>query len=93
MFEKVLSASDAGRIGRLVLPKACAEVSLTSPWLPFIHLCIVLLYISYVPKVVWKGTLKARLSSCPGFTETNMIVLWVYRVYIYIYFIHVPETK
>jgi len=26
LFEKVLSASDAGRIGRLVLPKACAEV-------------------------------------------------------------------
>ncbi|XP_024005140.1 B3 domain-containing transcription repressor VAL2 isoform X2 [Eutrema salsugineum] len=25
LFEKVLSASDAGRIGRLVLPKACAE--------------------------------------------------------------------
>lgn len=28
LFEKVLSASDAGRIGRLVLPKACAEVYL-----------------------------------------------------------------
>jgi len=28
LFEKVLSASDAGRIGRLVLPKACAEVLL-----------------------------------------------------------------
>ena len=28
LFEKILSASDAGRIGRLVLPKACAEVSL-----------------------------------------------------------------
>ena len=28
LFEKVLSASDAGRIGRLVLPKACAEVFL-----------------------------------------------------------------
>lgn len=27
LFEKVLSASDAGRIGRLVLPKACAEAS------------------------------------------------------------------
>ena len=27
LFEKMLSASDAGRIGRLVLPKACAEVS------------------------------------------------------------------
>nr|CAB3458985.1 unnamed protein product [Digitaria exilis] len=27
LFEKVLSASDAGRIGRLVLPKACAEDS------------------------------------------------------------------
>ena len=27
LFEKTLSASDAGRIGRLVLPKACAEVS------------------------------------------------------------------
>ncbi|XP_052187292.1 B3 domain-containing transcription repressor VAL1 isoform X2 [Diospyros lotus] len=26
LFEKVLSASDAGRIGRLVLPKACAEM-------------------------------------------------------------------
>jgi hypothetical protein len=26
LFEKMLSASDAGRIGRLVLPKACAEV-------------------------------------------------------------------
>nr|GEZ47093.1 UDP-sugar pyrophosphorylase-like [Tanacetum cinerariifolium] len=26
LFEKVLSASDAGRIGRLVLPKACAKV-------------------------------------------------------------------
>nr|XP_043609785.1 B3 domain-containing protein Os07g0679700-like [Erigeron canadensis] len=25
LFEKVLSASDAGRVGRLVLPKACAE--------------------------------------------------------------------
>ncbi|MCO5551937.1 hypothetical protein L7F22_005444 [Adiantum nelumboides] len=25
LFEKVLSASDAGKIGRLVLPKACAE--------------------------------------------------------------------
>ncbi|KAK4345509.1 hypothetical protein RND71_035685 [Anisodus tanguticus] len=25
LFEKVMSASDAGRIGRLVLPKACAE--------------------------------------------------------------------
>ena len=31
LFEKVLSASDAGRIGRLVLPKACAEVSLIIP--------------------------------------------------------------
>lgn len=31
LFEKVLSASDAGRIGRLVLPKACAEVSLFHP--------------------------------------------------------------
>lgn len=30
LFEKVLSASDAGRIGRLVLPKACAEVQLVS---------------------------------------------------------------
>ena len=29
LFEKMLSASDAGRIGRLVLPKACAEVSIT----------------------------------------------------------------
>lgn len=28
LFEKTLSASDAGRIGRLVLPKACAEVTL-----------------------------------------------------------------
>lgn len=28
LFEKVLSASDAGRIGRLVLPKACAEVKI-----------------------------------------------------------------
>ncbi|XP_051131693.1 B3 domain-containing transcription repressor VAL1-like isoform X2 [Andrographis paniculata] len=28
LFEKVLSASDAGRIGRLVLPKACAEAYL-----------------------------------------------------------------
>ena len=28
LFEKVLSASDAGRIGRPVLPKACAEVVL-----------------------------------------------------------------
>ena len=27
LFEKILSASDASRIGRLVLPKACAEVS------------------------------------------------------------------
>ena len=26
LFEKMLSASDAGRIGRLVLPKKCAEV-------------------------------------------------------------------
>ncbi|ONK67759.1 uncharacterized protein A4U43_C05F3480 [Asparagus officinalis] len=26
LFEKILSASDAGRIGRLVLPKKCAEV-------------------------------------------------------------------
>ncbi|KAK9057524.1 hypothetical protein SSX86_022360 [Deinandra increscens subsp. villosa] len=25
LFEKILSASDAGRIGRLILPKACAE--------------------------------------------------------------------
>ncbi|XP_010553150.1 PREDICTED: B3 domain-containing transcription repressor VAL2 [Tarenaya hassleriana] len=34
LFEKVLSASDAGRIGRLVLPKACAEAyfpSITQP--------------------------------------------------------------
>ncbi|KAL6967827.1 hypothetical protein U1Q18_033637 [Sarracenia purpurea var. burkii] len=30
LFEKVLSASDAGRIGRLVLPKACAEDSQAS---------------------------------------------------------------
>lgn len=30
LFEKVLSASDAGRIGRLVLPKACAEVRIAS---------------------------------------------------------------
>ncbi|KAI3975466.1 hypothetical protein MKX01_004196 [Papaver californicum] len=28
LFEKILSASDAGRIGRLVLPKACAEAYL-----------------------------------------------------------------
>ena len=28
LFEKMLSACDAGRIGRLVLPKACAEVYL-----------------------------------------------------------------
>ncbi|CAI9770736.1 unnamed protein product [Fraxinus pennsylvanica] len=32
LFEKVLSASDAGRIGRLVLPKACAEA-----YFPFIN--------------------------------------------------------
>lgn len=31
LFEKMLSASDAGRIGRLVLPKKCAEVSLMVP--------------------------------------------------------------
>lgn len=31
LFEKVLSASDAGRIGRLVLPKACAEVTFKFP--------------------------------------------------------------
>ncbi|KAL6896870.1 hypothetical protein ACP4OV_007442 [Aristida adscensionis] len=31
LFEKVLSASDAGRIGRLVLPKACAEVAYFPP--------------------------------------------------------------
>ncbi|KAF2296919.1 hypothetical protein GH714_012408 [Hevea brasiliensis] len=30
LFEKVLSASDAGRIGRLVLPKACAEEAQTT---------------------------------------------------------------
>ncbi|KAL0389138.1 UNVERIFIED_CONTAM: B3 domain-containing transcription repressor VAL1 [Sesamum calycinum] len=29
LFEKILSASDAGRIGRLVLPKACAEEAQT----------------------------------------------------------------
>lgn len=48
LFEKVLSASDAGRIGRLVLPKACAEVSVKlsrlyfSPHVlfPFPFLCI-----------------------------------------------------
>jgi hypothetical protein len=38
LFEKVLSASDAGRIGRLVLPKACAEVSLKVHF----HTCLVL---------------------------------------------------
>ncbi|XP_010522012.1 PREDICTED: B3 domain-containing transcription repressor VAL1-like isoform X1 [Tarenaya hassleriana] len=32
LFEKTLSASDAGRIGRLVLPKACAEA-----YFPSIH--------------------------------------------------------
>nr|XP_043635893.1 B3 domain-containing transcription repressor VAL1 isoform X2 [Erigeron canadensis] len=32
LFEKILSASDAGRIGRLVLPKACAEA-----YFPAIH--------------------------------------------------------
>ena len=37
LFEKMLSASDAGRIGRLVLPKACAEVSFSFVlYLPFI---------------------------------------------------------
>jgi len=35
LFEKVLSASDAGRIGRLVLPKACAEVLLDFYFLIF----------------------------------------------------------
>lgn len=36
LFEKVLSASDAGRIGRLVLPKACAEVSSSMSFL-YLH--------------------------------------------------------
>lgn len=34
LFEKVLSASDAGRIGRLVLPKACAEVYVKDKFFP-----------------------------------------------------------
>lgn len=39
LFEKMLSASDAGRIGRLVLPKACAEVSLLEFALKFYVQC------------------------------------------------------
>lgn len=35
LFEKVLSASDAGRIGRLVLPKTCAEVILGFYLMPY----------------------------------------------------------
>lgn len=41
LFEKVLSASDAGRIGRLVLPKACAEVYISiglSSFLAFVYI-------------------------------------------------------
>ncbi|KAJ7520668.1 hypothetical protein O6H91_19G016500 [Diphasiastrum complanatum] len=34
LFEKMLSASDAGRIGRLVLPKACAEAYFPSISVP-----------------------------------------------------------
>lgn len=44
LFEKVLSASDAGRIGRLVLPKSCAEVSLHS----FNNFCLYLFVCAHV---------------------------------------------
>lgn len=42
LFEKMLSASDAGRIGRLVLPKACAEVSF------LVYLNILLIFVAFV---------------------------------------------
>lgn len=47
LFEKVLSASDAGRIGRLVLPKACAEVSFQkqSSSIPLFLVCQLVLFI------------------------------------------------
>jgi hypothetical protein len=38
----MLSASDAGRIGRLVLPKACAEVSF------LVYLNILLIFVAFV---------------------------------------------
>ena len=49
LFEKVLSASDAGRIGRLVLPKACAEVGLEVRFL----ICIFLVCV--VPVFKWSS--------------------------------------
>lgn len=35
LFEKTLTASDVGRLGRMVLPKSCVEVSLVTKHLNF----------------------------------------------------------
>ncbi len=49
LFEKVLSASDAGRIGRLVLPKACAEVGFE------VHFLICIFLVCVVPVFKWSS--------------------------------------
>ena len=55
LFEKILSASDAGRIGRLVLPKACAEVSLKlyslCPFSVLLFLVVLLSLLLYLCKI------------------------------------------
>lgn len=54
LFEKVLSASDAGRIGRLVLPKACAEVCLYFYFLRFLVFCFTFyLFETYLHPLIW----------------------------------------
>lgn len=74
LFEKVLSASDAGRIGRLVLPKACAEVSIDDhldarynyvyctmlPELPKLDDCLILAFSGIIS------------NSCSGIFSTNL---------------------
>lgn len=87
MFEKVLSASDAGRIGRLVLPKACAEVTLTSVWLPFHNLSMFLLYIAdcliYLPKVVCKEHQKHLTFLLSGFYKNKHVIILDQSLHIY----------
>jgi hypothetical protein len=51
LFEKILSASDAGRIGRLVLPKACAEVIQPVPFSSFHFLFLLPSLLLYLHKL------------------------------------------
>ncbi|KVI03707.1 B3 DNA binding domain-containing protein [Cynara cardunculus var. scolymus] len=82
LFEKVLSASDAGRIGRLVLPKACAEVCLLSfsSSSPYFYLQILdkikLLMQAYFPPINQSEGLPIKIRDIKGKEWTFQFRFW-----------------